>query len=131
MATSLASQRLIKLNAHDGVSVCPKGEAIVLSLSRPELLVVVTVPLEVLEWFVEASDPTNGSRVQDWCDYEGYDSTATEQLDRDMADDVEHFVDRLLRRELRLGKRGGDRISLEWKVGEAWRQAIPFTGDDV
>lgn len=98
-----------------------------LSLHRAALQVTVTVPVSVLEWSVEASDRTSGARVEDWCDYEGYDSTSVDQLDRDMADDVEKFVSRLLSSELRLGNLGRSGVSLEWRVDEAWQQAVPLT----
>jgi hypothetical protein len=92
MAPTLASQRLLEFTLPDGACVTKKGEAVELSLHRSALHVAVTVPIAVLEWFVEASDRSSGASVEDWRDYEGYDSTPAEQLDRDMADDVETFV---------------------------------------
>jgi hypothetical protein len=90
------------------------------------LHVAVTVAVTVLEWFVEASDRSSGASVEDWCDYEGYDSSAAEHLDRDMADDVETFVGRLLRSELRMAKRWSSGVVLEWKTSDVWEQAVPL-----
>lgn len=126
MTRTLASQRLLELTLPDGACVTREGEAVELSLRRSTLRVAVTVPATVLEWFVEASDRSSGASVQDWCDYEGYDSTPAAQLDRDMANDVETFVGRLLNSELRLDKRGSSNVVLEWKIGDVWEQAIPL-----
>jgi hypothetical protein len=126
MARTLASQRLLELTPPDGACVTEKGEAVELSLRRSTLYVAVTVPVTVLEWFVEASDRSSGASVQDWCDYEGYDSTPVAQLDRDMADDVGTFVARLLNSELRLDRRGSSNVVLQWKIGDGWEQAIPL-----
>jgi hypothetical protein len=131
MAPTLASQRLLELTLPDGVRVTTKGEVVELSLHRAALHVAVIVPVAVLEWYVEASNRTSGARVEDWCDYEGYDSSTAEQLDRDMANDVGTFVARLLSSELRLDARDSTGVALEWKVGERWEQAVPLAVDAV
>jgi len=131
MASTLASQRLLELTLPEGACVTKKGEAVELSLHRSALHVAVTVPIAVLEWFVEASDRSSGASVKDWCDYGGYDSTPAEQLDRDMADDVETFVGRLLNSELRLDTRGSSKVVLEWKIGDVWEQAIPLMASAI
>jgi hypothetical protein len=131
MQPTRASQRLLELALPAGARVHTKGEAVALSFHRAGLQVTVTVPISVLEWFVEASDRSSGASVEDWCDYEGYDSTPAEQLDREMADDVEKFVARLLRSELRIDKRGSSKVALEWKVGDAWEQAVPLMANAV
>jgi hypothetical protein len=126
MKSTLASQRLLELMLPDGARVAAKGEAVEFSLHRSGLHVAVTVPLHVREWFAEALDRTSGARVEDWCDYDGYDTSPADQRDLDMANDVGAFVEKLLSRELRLGACRGTRVALESKVGEAWEQAIPF-----
>ena len=131
MKTTLASQRLLELTLPDGARVARKGEAVELSLHRSGLHIAVSVPLTVREWSVEVLDRSSGARVEDWCDYDGYDTSAAEQLDRDMARDVDNFVERLLERELRLTARSGTRVALEWKVGELWEQAVPLAEDAV
>lgn len=123
---TLASQRLLELNLPDGARVAKKGEAVELSLHRSSLHVAVTVSLTVHEWFVEALDRTSGAKAEDWCDYDGYDTSTAEQLERDMARDVESFVGKLLERELRLAAGQGTGVALEWKVGELWEQAVPL-----
>jgi hypothetical protein len=106
--------------------VSTKGEAVILSVHRGTLQVTVTVPVAVFEWAVEASDRSTGASIEDWCDYEGYDRTRGEQLDQEMAADVEKFIDLLLRSELRLDVRDRSRVALEWKVGDKWEQAVPL-----
>ena len=130
MQATRASQRLLELQAPHGARVYKKGEAVEISLHRAGLQVTVTVPISVLEWFVEASDRTSGASVEDWCDYEGHDATHAEQLDLAMAEDVEKFVSQLLRSELRIDKRGSSKIALEWKVGDAWEQAVPLKASE-
>jgi hypothetical protein len=131
MAPTLASQRLLELTLPDGAHVTKKGETVELSLHRSSVHVAVAVPVTVLEWFVAASGGSSGESVEDWCDYEGYDSTPAEQLDRDMADDVEKFVGRLLRSELRIDRRGSSKVALEWQNGDVWEQAIPLVASTV
>jgi hypothetical protein len=126
MTPTLASRRLLELTLPDGAYVTRKGEALELSLHRSTLHVTVTVPVTVLEWFVQASDRLSGASVEDWCDYEGYDSMPAERLDRDMADDVETFIARLVNNELRMDQRGPSKVALQWKNGDVWEQAIPL-----
>jgi hypothetical protein len=126
MTPSRASQRLLELGPIDGVRVHEKGESVEVSIHRAGLHVTVTVPTSVLEWTVEATDRGTGASVEDWRDYASNDATAADQLDVAMAADVEKFVAKLLRSELRIGKRGAAKIALEWKVGDAWEQAVPL-----
>jgi hypothetical protein len=126
MTPTSASQHLLQIELPDGARVSTKGESVALSLHRPGLQVTVTVPISVLEWSVEASDRASGAHVEDWCEYAGDDSTSLQKLDRNMADDVEKFVGRLLLGELRLADRGSSRIALEWKVDGVWEQAVPL-----
>ena len=124
-AATLASQRLLALPLPDGASRATRGEAILLLVRRSTLEVVVTVPVTVREWFVEAKDTASGMRVEDWCDYDGYDDSPTEQLERDMADDVSQFVQRLLTRDLRLVVEQRS-VQLLWKVKDSWQRAVPI-----
>src|SRR5262245_13438294 len=126
MASTRAAQFLERLARPEGAQVSREGEAIRLSIDRSPLQITVTVPVSALEWFVEAIDRSSGASVNDWCDYEGYDDSLNEQLDRDMAADVEKFVGQLLSRELRLQSRATGGIAVEWRVGDAWHQAIPL-----
>lgn len=110
-------------------SVAELGDAVQLHVRRNELEVVVTVPKTVREWFVEATDATTGARTEDWCDYDGYDSTAPERLDQDMAEEVALFVQRLLDSDLRLEVKG--RVKLLWKLSDTWQQAVPLNASAV
>jgi hypothetical protein len=106
-----------------------RGEAVQLRVKHETLEVVVTVPVTVREWFVEATDVATGTRTEDWCDYDGYDSSSPERLDQDMAEDVSHFVHRLLGSELKLEL--GRRSRLLWKVSDTWQQAVPLDASAV
>jgi hypothetical protein len=105
-------------------SIGERGDAVQLHVRSNEVEVVVTVPKSVREWFVEASDPATGARIEDWCDYDGYDFRPEERLDQDMADDVSLFVQRLLSSDLRLEAEG--RTRLLWKLSGSWQQAVPL-----
>ena len=66
--------------------------------------------------------------MEDWSDYDGYDSSSAETLDAEMAEDVSRFVKRLLAGELRL--EAGHRAKLLWKTAGAWQQAVPFEASE-
>jgi hypothetical protein len=124
-----ASQRLLAMSLPANASVAERGDAVQLHVRRNELEVVVTVPKAVREWFVEATDATTGARTEDWCDYDGYDSTSPDRLDQDMANDVALFVQRLLSSDLRLEAKG--RAKLLWKLSGSWQQAVPLDASAV
>jgi hypothetical protein len=124
-----ASQRLLSMSLPADASVAERGDAVQLHVRRSELEVVVTVPKNVREWFVEATDPTTGARTEDWYDYDGYDSTAPERLDQDMAEEVSLFVERLLGSDLRFEV--SDRAKLLWKLSGTWQQAVPLDASAV
>ena len=121
---------LQSLSKVPGASLVEGAEHLELSVTHGTILVVVTVPDEVLEWFVDASDETCGRKVSDWCDYTGYEDTPPEQLAVDMAGDVSAFAQSLLSRHLRFAERHGlfrSKAALEWKVDGVWEQAVPLT----
>ena len=101
-----------------------KGDAVRLHVKRGTLDVVVTVPRTAREWFVEATDAATGARIEDWCDYDGYDSASEQSRDLHMAEEVARFVERLCGRELRL--ESGHRNRLLWNVASTWQQAVPL-----
>lgn len=119
-----ASQRLLAMSLPATASVATRGEAVQLHVKHVTLEVVVTVPMTVREWFVEATDVSTGTRTEDWCDYYGCDSSSAERLDHDMAEDVSRFVDKLLGSELKFEL--GGRSRLLWKVHDIWQQAVPL-----
>lgn len=107
-----------------GTSLHREGEACVLELSRHGIVVKVTVPDEVLEWFVDVEE----GDVHDWWDYTGYDDTPADQLAEEMTADIAIFVGWLLTRKLRIRRKSGSNV-LEWLNEEEWNQAIPFTDE--
>jgi len=120
-----------KYRGNTDVSVYRSGEAHVIEFGRQNISVKVTVPDEVLEWFVDVHQ--SGQLVaQDWCDYCGYDQTPIEDLTRDMAEEVDQFLARLLATKLRVTQRdktwifGRKKSILESLDGGGWRQAVPF-----
>jgi len=127
MQTS-ASSRLLSIALPPNASAAERGDAVQLHVRQDSIEVVVTVPKSVHEWFVEATDASTGTRVEDWSDYDGYDSSSAETLDAEMAEDVSRFVKRLLAGELRL--EAGHRAKLLWKTAGAWQQAVPFEASE-
>ncbi len=126
---TIASQRLLELTLPVGVTVALQSEAVILLIRRDTLEVTVTVPTTVREWFVEANDSANDARVEDWCDYDGYDASSLAEIEHNMATEVLYFVERLLSRELRLGVDERGRTKLIWKVENSWLQALPIYGN--
>jgi hypothetical protein len=124
-----ASQRLLSMSLPAYASVAERGDAVQLHVRRDALEIVVTVPKTVREWFVEATDATSGARTEDWCDYDGYDSTSSERLDQAMAEDVALFVQRLLSSDLKFEVEG--RAKLFWKLADSWQQAVPLDASAV
>ncbi len=112
-----------------GASVRELGSATVLTVKRNDCMVEITVPHEVLEWFVSAGQVESDRNVQDWCDYTGYDSTSMDSLADDMADDLRAFICALLERPIRFAstkKLLRTRNTLEWLTSSGWERAIPF-----
>lgn len=127
MAT-VAHHRIQQYAGVPGVSLAAKGKAAELVVLRNDVEVRVLVPENVLEWFVDVEQRGSGSRVSDWCDYEGYGGSPTPALEDCMAEDVAAFVNQLIERELRyvLDENRPTRGRLEWYVDGQWHQAIPF-----
>lgn len=66
-----------------------------MKVKRGEITIAVTVPFDVLEWFIDVMDGQTVV-VHEWSDYEGYDDTPKEDLARSMESDVDGFVSKLL-----------------------------------
>lgn len=124
-----ASQRLLTMSLPATASVAERGDAVQLRIKHETIEVVVTVPKTVREWFVEATDASTGTRTEDWCDYDGYDSSSPARLDQEMAEDVSRFVQQLLGSELKFET--GRRSRLLWKVSNTWQQAVPLDASAV
>ena len=118
-----AFDRLRQYEGRPGVTVAPKGEALELTLVRGDIEVRVTVPENLLEWFVDAKPRGARSGASDWFDYEGYDETPFAALEQDMAEEMSAFVDQLIERDLRYVE---EKNVLEWSVDGQWQQAVPF-----
>ncbi|MFL6660245.1 MAG: hypothetical protein ACJ8GW_19320 [Massilia sp.] len=85
-----------------GIELCEQGAAGVLLVHKPDQLKFkITVPYEVLEWFVEAYDDS-GTIWSDWADYYAIDGEPREQLASDMQADIARCVTALARAELRV-----------------------------
>ena len=111
------------------------GEAKILKFENSDITVVVTVPFDVLEWFVDASELRGNAKTHWSCDYEGYDDTPREKLVNRMCSDIETIVGGLFEGEIRLAKRRSSLLSeffqlqaryeLEWKSNGNWEVALP------
>lgn len=97
-----------------------------LNIVRSGISLSVLVPRDVLEWWVEVSDTANGAKIEDWCDYAGYDATPARALSEAMRADVLSFVENAVARPLRIVAG-----ALEWNVGGDWLRAVPLTAKDA
>jgi hypothetical protein len=109
-----------------GVTMSETARHVQLNIACSDVSLSILIPRGVLEWWVELNDMPGGKKVEDWCDYAGYDATPEQQLSEDMRTDVLRFIENVLRRPLRIAENG--RV-LEWQVSGAWRQAVPLVPD--
>lgn len=110
-------KRLADVNPTEAV------EHVRVDVCRDEVTLSITIPISVLEWWVEATEIATGRSVQDWCDYEGYEESSIKSLAADMSADVEAFITHVLSRRIRFVE---NEDVVEWEVGGVWQQAIPF-----
>src|SRR4051812_44383539 len=97
-----------------------------LNIARSNVALSILIPRGVLEWWVEASVPTSGTKIEDCCDYAGYDASSARDMSEDMRTEVVRFIENVLSRPLRFEK---DRCTLEWHVCGDWIQAVPLALD--
>jgi hypothetical protein len=71
---------------------------VVLRVSRPPVNLALTVPDDILEWFVSVSNSETSGTVEDWVDY--YDDPRA-QLQAEMASEIISFARNLADRPLR------------------------------
>ncbi len=65
-------------------------------VSRGDILIEVTIPHAVLEWYAKATSRKEKRELwADWMDYEGYDSRAKPELEDEMAQDILAFINRV------------------------------------
>lgn len=90
-------QQLIKeLRTRPDVGVIDEAQSWRISISKGrDLLCLVTVPRNVLEWHAAVWNRLEKKDVwSDWMDYSGYDDRPHETLESEMADDILAFVNR-------------------------------------
>ena len=109
-----------------GVTISETLGHVRLHIVRSQVSLSVLIPRGVLEWWVEVHITSSGKKVEDWCDYAGYDATQKQELSEDMRTDVVRFIENVLARPLRIA--GNGRV-LEWHVGKDWLRAVPLTPD--
>ena len=84
------------------LSMARAAEASVVEVRKPhDLTFEVTIPDNVLEWFVVAR---SGASVvwEDWCDYYPLEKDVTERLADEMRTDLQRFVAALVEGEFRV-----------------------------
>jgi len=115
------------------VSVSDAEEAWAVRIPKSELVIEVTIPRDVLEWFVTATDSDGHELWRDWTDYNATSGETREQLAAVMERDLRWFMEQAATQTVRVSRSGG-RNTLEWQVGGGWRQislcgeVYPVTG---
>lgn len=107
-----------------GVELVEQQQAGMLCIRKPNgHLFKITVPYDVLEWFVDAHDDS-GAVWSDWADYYPINGETREQLSTEMAADVERFVTILANSETRVSlDQAQSKRVIELKAGAAWKRA--------
>jgi hypothetical protein len=83
------------LRARPDVGIADEQHAWRACISRGNILIEVTIPHGVLEWFAKATNRKENREVwSDWMDYEGYDARPKSKLEEEMASDIIAFIDR-------------------------------------
>lgn len=129
MNASTQSQHVLRTAAEriEGSRLVEGQNALEFVVERVGLIISITVPRAVQEWYVDVEDPSARLKASDWYDYAGYEASAGADLDREMAKDLESFIAKLIDRPLRM--RNVDvrkaRAVLEWHVDDAWVGAVP------
>ena len=115
------------------VSVSELEAAWTIRIPKSELAIEVTIPRDVLEWFVTATNPDGHEVWRDWRDYNATSGAPGEQLVADMERDVRWFVEQAAAQAVRVSRSDGRSI-LEWQIDGGWRQislsveVYPVTG---
>lgn len=94
----------------------------------------ITVPFDVLEWFINVSNMECATSVNWWCDYCGYNKTPQKELVSEMASDIDRIVCGLATRRLRMLSSQMSKLSkflgtapqyqLEWMINGQWESAL-------
>jgi hypothetical protein len=103
--------------------VVPGGQATVLILSvAGSAFAEITVPDEVLEWFVTVRNSDGVEALSDWMDHYGGSRV---DLEREMREEICALVDKLLGAATRFRATPRGRI-LEAEHDGVWAQVLPF-----
>jgi hypothetical protein len=129
MAATTESQLVFRTSA-EKIENCRFVEgqnAVELVIRRAGLIITITVPREIEEWYVDVEDPGTGLKARDWYDYAGYESVGNKDFDRDMAEDLKSFIENLVGRPLRMrdANTRKSRGVLEWQLDGTWTGAVP------
>jgi hypothetical protein len=122
---------IARLRTKPGLEVVDQEQSWKICARKPDgLTVEVTVPHDVLEWFVTVLQTPTGKEVwSDWMDYySAHDETETE-LRSDMSRHIEHFIERSLASTFRIvesRKFFGRRQRLEWQTDGDWRRVVIY-----
>ena len=108
-------------------NVVEQQNAIELVVRRNGLVITITVPHEVFEWFVDVEDRAAGLKAHDWYDYARYESGRASNFDREMAADLRSFIENIAERPLRMIDADPRKSSgvLEWQQDGTWAAAVP------
>jgi hypothetical protein len=133
MTTTTESQRVLRASAAK-IEHCRLAEgenAVELVMRRGGLIITITVPREIEEWYVDVEDPGTGLKARDWYDYAGYESGESKDFDFEMAEDLKSFIENLVERPLRMRDANPRRSRgvLEWQVEGTWTGAVPADVD--
>ncbi len=89
---------IARLRKKPGLEITDKEQSWELRIRKPDDLVFeISVPREVLEWFVTASRASTKQEVwSDWMDYYDVHRHTQAELRSEMGRDVERFIERVL-----------------------------------
>jgi hypothetical protein len=119
---------ITKLRQKSELRIAERSSCWEVRLTKSEGLVFeITVPKDVLEWFVTARQtPTGEDTWSDWMDYYSVNNETDAELASDMQRDIEQFVDRLNVSTFRILESrtlfGRRRQRLEWKSNGDWQR---------
>ena len=118
---------IAKLQQKSAVIITDKHESWDVAITRsPNLLFEVVIPHAVLEWFVTAKNTASGKEIwSDWVDYYHTSRDKSDDLQSQMRDDIERFIEHLLTSELRIvesRKFFAERQKIEWNPNGRWEK---------
>jgi hypothetical protein len=101
-AESPTSRVVAQLREKFGLEVVEDDESWELHIPRGEILFEILIPRDCFEWFVTVKEKASGKELwDDWMEH--YGGTPSE-LETEMDEAISHFVERLLKSEVRMVK---------------------------